>query len=206
MIERSAERDAAIAAMLPYVAVHGWTGAALRRGLADAGAMPASADWLFAGPTDMVEAYIDFADRRMAAAAAIDAPDRLSGRIRRLIALRLAQAEPERAAVRRAASVLALPGNGVLAARTLARTVDAIWHAAGDRAADFSWYTKRASLAGVYGATLLRWLGDGSGGVETLAFLDRRLADLGRIGRLRGRLTGGLRPAGPDTHTQPPAA
>ena len=38
-----------------------------------------------------------------------------------------------------------------------ARTVDAIWHAAGDRSADFSWYTKRAILAAVYTATVLYW-------------------------------------------------
>jgi ubiquinone biosynthesis protein COQ9 len=70
----------------------------------------------------------------------------------------------------------------------VARTTDAIWHAAGDRSADFSWYTKRAILAGVYGATLLRWLNDGSeDDADTLAFLDRRLAGVARIGRLRAR-------------------
>ncbi len=46
----------------------------------------------------------------------------------------------------------------------MARTVDAIWHAAGDRSADWSWYSKRAILAGVYGATLLFWLRDDSDG------------------------------------------
>jgi hypothetical protein len=51
--------------------------------------------------------------------------------------------------------VLAWPGNAALAARCIGRTIDALWHAAGDRAADFSWYTKRATLAGVYAATPL---------------------------------------------------
>jgi ubiquinone biosynthesis protein COQ9 len=65
--------------------------------------------------------------------------------------------------------------------------VDAIWHAAGDRSADFSWYTKRAILTVIYSATVLYWLRDVSeDDAATLAFLDRRLAVVGRIGRLRG--------------------
>ena len=66
--------------------------------------------------------------------------------------------------------------------------MDAIWRGAGDSSADFSWYTKRAILASVYGLTLLYWLRDTSDEDEaTLAFLDRRLAGVGRIGKLRGR-------------------
>ena len=97
---------------------------------------------------------------------------------------------PERSlAVRRAAAVLALPRHAGLAARCTARTVDAIWHAVGDRAADFSWYTKRATLAAIYTATTLYWLRDTSeDDAATLAFLDRRLAGLGRITALRRRL------------------
>ena len=74
---------------------------------------------------------------------------------------------------------------------TAARTIDAIWHAAGDRSADFSWYTKRAILTPIYAATLLYWLRDDSFDDEaTLAFLDRRLAAIGRIGKLRRRVEG----------------
>jgi ubiquinone biosynthesis protein COQ9 len=80
--------------------------------------------------------------------------------------------------VRRAVAVLALPGHGRVAARTLARTIDSIWHAAGDQSADFSWYTKRAILGAIYTATLVFWLRDaGEDDSATLAFLDRRLAD-----------------------------
>ena len=80
------------------------------------------------------------------------------------------------------------------AAACTARMVDAIWHAAGDRSADFSWYTKRAILAAVYTTTLFYWLRDTSeDDVATLAFLDRRLAGIGRIGKLRGQATEALR-------------
>ena len=55
-------------------------------------------------------------------------------------------------------------------------------------------YVREAVLAGVYGSTLLRWLADRSeDDAPTLAFLDRRLADVARIGRLRRRVKEGLR-------------
>ena len=73
------------------------------------------------------------------------------------------------------------------------RSVDAIWHAAGDRSADFSWYTKRAILAAVWTSTLLYWLRDTSeDDAATLAFLDRRLAGVGRIGSVRRRAEAAL--------------
>ena len=183
-IERSAERDRAIEAVLPLVATRGWTIGALRE------AAGPDADLLFpGGAAELVEAYIDYADRRMVAEAApIVAEERLSRRVRTLILTRLRQAEPEREAVRRSLALLSLPAHAGAAARSLARTVEAIWTSAGDNAADFSWYTKRAILAAVYAATLLYWLNDGDG-TRTEAFLDRRLAGVARIGKLRARLT-----------------
>jgi ubiquinone biosynthesis protein COQ9 len=182
--DREAARLAAIEAALPFVEAHGWTRAALRMAGGE------DADLLFpGGPAEMVEAYITLADRRMVEATApVIGNMKLSQRVRALIAARLRQAEPERAAVRRALGVLALPGNAAAAARSLAGTVDTIWAAAGDRSADFSWYTKRAILASVYTSTLLFWLNAGSDHEATLAFLDRRLAGVARIGKLRQRL------------------
>ena len=199
--ERSAERDAAIAAMLPHVPFDGWTRRALRMGLADIGVSPDDAELLFPGGTaDMIEAFCDWADRRMeAAAATLDPALRLHQRVRAVIALRLEQNRPHKEAIRRALALLALPRNARLAAACTARTVDAIWHAAGDRSADFSWYTKRAILAAVYATTVLFWLRDaGEDDAATLGFLDRRLAGVGRIGTLRRRAEtalGRFRPA-----------
>lgn len=199
--ERSAERDAAIEATLPHVPFDGWTLAAVRRGLASIGAQPEEAALLFpGGAADMIEAFCDWADRRMeAGAAGFDAGLRLHQRVRAAIALRLEQNRPFKEAIRRALAVLALPGHARLAAACTARTVDAAWHAAGDRSADFSWYTKRAILAAVYGAVVLYWLRDSSeDDAATLAFLDRRLAGVGRITSVRRRVEGAvgrLRPA-----------
>jgi ubiquinone biosynthesis protein COQ9 len=178
--ERSDERDAAIDALLATIPFEGWTIAALRS------AAGPDADLLFpGGATDMVEAFCDLADRRMAGSYT---EPRLPDRVRAVIAQRLARNRPHKEAIRRGLAVMA--AHPSLGARCTARTVDAIWHEAGDRSADFSWYTKRAILTGVYGATLLFWLRDDSeADAATLAFLDRRLAGVGQIGRLRARGT-----------------
>jgi ubiquinone biosynthesis protein COQ9 len=188
--ERMPERDAAILAMLPNVPFDGWTKRALRAGIAAVGMPADEADLLFPlGTIDMIETFSDVADRRMEEAATHLAETKISARVRAVIALRLEQNRPYKEAIRRALAVLALPQNAQAAAACTARTVDAIWHAAGDRSVDFSWYTKRAILAAVYSTTILYWLRDTSDAdADTLAFLDRRLAGVGQIGRLRKRV------------------
>jgi ubiquinone biosynthesis protein COQ9 len=192
-IERSPERDAAIRAALPIAAAEGWTEASLRAAVAATGGDPALAPSLFPrGPVGAIEAWSDLADREMEAAAAEDPAFpglRSAGRIRRLVELRLSAAGPHKAALRRALALLALPWNAPVSLRCTARTVDAMWHAAGDRSADFAWYTKRASLAAVYAATLAFWMRDEDPDcTAALAFLDRRLADLAALGRLRRKV------------------
>jgi len=187
--ERLPDRDRAIDAMLAHVPFDGWTKRALRAGVMDAHMPADEADLLFPlGAVDMIETFSDLGDRRMEAAAQ-DLPEtRVSAKLRAVIALRLEQNRPHKEATRRALAVLALPRNVRAAASCTARTVDAMWHAAGDRSADFSWYTKRGILTAVYGATVLFWLRDVSEeDADTLAFLDRRLAGVGRIGELRRR-------------------
>lgn len=183
--ERSPARDAALLSLLPRAAAEGWPAAARD---------PEARRLFPGGAPDMIESYIDLADRRMAEHAADALPAlRLTARVRALLEARFADAAPHLAAVRRAMPILALPQNAALAARTAARTVDAIWAAAGDTSADISWYTKRAILAGVYGSTLLYWLRVEGDMARTLAFIDRRLAGVGRLGKLRARLSGASR-------------
>jgi ubiquinone biosynthesis protein COQ9 len=188
--ERLAERDAAILAMLPSVAFDGWTKRALRAGVAAAGMAADEADLLFPlGTVDMIETFSDLADRRMEQAAAGLTETRLPARVRAIVALRLEQNRPYKEAVRRALAILALPHNARAAAACTARTVDTIWHAAGDRSGDFTWYTKRAILTAIYTATLLYWLRDTSeDDAPTLALLDRLLAAHARVHRLSRRL------------------
>ena len=66
--------------------------------------------------------------------------------------------------------------------------VDAIWYAAGDTSSDFNFYTKRATLAGVFSSTLFYWLNDRSeGDAATWAFLDRRIDDVMRFEKFKGQ-------------------
>lgn len=184
MMEAGPDRDArdgALDAILPLVPLYGWQAKAIAEGLRDAGMAPEDAEWMFPrGAISAIEAWIELADRRMEAAglAADLAGLRTHERVRFLIKARLEAAEPHRDVLRAALSILALPWNAPIAARSLARSVSAIWYAAGDKSADFSWYTRRATLAAIYSATLAFWLsGRGQGLDAALEFLDRRLAD-----------------------------
>jgi ubiquinone biosynthesis protein COQ9 len=64
-------------------------------------------------------------------------------------------------------------------ARLIWGTADAIWTALGDTSEDVNWYTKRATLSGVYGSVVLYWLGDDSLNHQaTRAFIDRRIENV----------------------------
>ena len=107
--ERSAERDAAIEAMLPHVPFDGWSKKALSMGLADAGMPADEVEFLFPlGPAYMVATFCDWADRRMEQAAIGLTETRVSRRVKATIALRLEQNRPHKEAIRRAIGVLAL--------------------------------------------------------------------------------------------------
>jgi len=173
-------------ALVLNVPFDGWTSKALHTALTALGRAPEEAGLIFAGGAgEMIEAYFALADQRMIEAAQ-GLEGGLTARVRAIVALRLAQIEGDKEAIRRALSWLALPSQAPRMARIVAATTDAIWYAAGDKSADFSWYTKRASLGAIYLATLLYWLSDASPENErTLGFLDRRLAGIGRIAKLR---------------------
>ncbi len=189
-------RDQLLAAALAHVPFDGWTGRALRAGAADLGLDPALAANAFpGGPAELLEAFSAEIDRRMLAELEVRDLKAMKHRQRIATAVR-ARFEllaPQREAVRRGLSFLAWPRNAALGAKCLYRSVDAIWHAAGDTSTDYNFYTKRMLLAGVYSATLLFWLNDESEGFsETWAFLDRRLAEVIRLGGGLGRVLGGL--------------
>lgn len=185
LAERSPARDAAVRAMLPIAADAGWTWATIRAGLRAAGEDPALAESHFpGGPVDAILTWIDMANETMATEAAAEglAAQRVPARIRRVVELRLGAVAAHKQALRRAVATLALPWNAPAALRSSAATASAMWYAAGDTSADFSWYTRRATLAGIYAATLAWWLRDDDPGLEdAMKFLDRRLAGHARF-------------------------
>ena len=181
-------RPRLLQAMIPHVAFDGWSAASVAAGAVDAGMDPDVAALVFpAGAVEMAVAYTALANDRMAAALAVAPPMKVRDRVTRAVRLRLEQAEGEREAVRRTVTVLAM--HPATAARTTWATADAIWRACGDTATDFNHYTKRATLGSVYAATLLYWLADESDGrADTLGFLDRRIAGIMGIEKVKARL------------------
>jgi ubiquinone biosynthesis protein COQ9 len=177
-----------LAEALPQVAFEGWSARALRIAAADAGLPPEAVVRAFPGGVDdAIRCWAEAGDQAMASAMAAEAVQGLKMREKIAAAVR-ARIEADgrhKEAVRRALSFLALPWNAALGARLSYRTVDAIWHACGDRSADFNWYTKRATLAAVYAATVLYWLDDDSeDSAQTWEFLRRRIDDLLKLPRL----------------------
>lgn len=182
-------RDAAIRAILPLVPGSGWTSQAIAAGLRAAGLPEEEATFLFPrGVISAIEAWVDLTDREMAAAVGDVSGERIPARIRALVAARLRLVAPHKDAARQALAVLALPWNAAAGVRGVARTADAIWRAAGDTSDDLSRYTRRMSLAAIYGATLAFWLRDDAEAIgPALDFLDRRLAGLARMQRCRSK-------------------
>lgn len=197
LAERAALKDRLLEAALLHAAFDGWSRRTLGNAAHDAGIDAATARRLFPRGGDSLLAWLDdWADRRMLAAVAGQDLERLP--VRRRIALlvraRLEPLAPHREAVRRAVAAHGLPANVAGTGSSLWRTVDLMWQTAGlggSPAEGFAYYSRRATLAGVLTATLLCWLGDQSeNSAATWAFLDRRIEDVMRIGRLRSRIDG----------------
>jgi ubiquinone biosynthesis protein COQ9 len=173
--------------VLPLVPFDGWSEHTLA--LAENRAGLARGEWkrAFAGGiNDCIDYYFLGIDEAVAREfpEAVLTEMRVPQRIEALLMARFAHLALHREAVRRVVAYRALPWNAAHACRSLFRTVDMIWRLAGDKSVDFSYYTRRATLAGVYGSTLLAWLDDDCGDMEkTREFLKRRLADVAAFGK-----------------------
>ncbi len=192
MSDIRSRKDALLLAMLPNVPFDGWTRAGMRAAAERAGIDIGELPLLFPGGVRDVAAWFShWADRQTLDALKRRRLDtmKIRQRIAAGVLTRLDILLPHREAMRRSLTLFATPLNLPQGAKLLYDTVDTIWHAAGDRATDFNFYTKRGLLAGVYAATTLYWLDDRSAGTEaTAAFLERRLAEVLAIPKLRGRI------------------
>jgi ubiquinone biosynthesis protein COQ9 len=180
--DREADRLALLEKTLAHAPFDGWSQRALEAGASDAGVpLDRMLNAFPGGMAELLDFYHRVADRRMldAMEAAQTAAMRVRDRIAFAVRARLEQNIAHREAIRSACSFLSMPQNLGLGARCLYRTVDAIWHAAGDRSTDHNFYTKRGLLAGVYGSTVLFWLNDKSVDQSaTWDFLDRRIGEV----------------------------
>ena len=184
----AAARSAILDAALPLAAAEGWTRSVLDRATQAAAVdAPLAARAFPRGPRDLVAALFTRADGIAESELAVRniAALRVPERIALAVRLWFAAMAPHRIALGRAAAVHAT--DPASAARSLWRTADALWRGIGDTSADFAYYTKRASLAAILAATFVVWRDDGT---ETHweAFLSRRLAEAGALGRTRRRV------------------
>lgn len=178
-----------LTAALPHVPFDGWSDVTLRAAAAETGLAEGIARAIFPrGGVDLALAYHAAGDEAMVEAlAATDlAALRFRDRIATAIMLRLDCADRE--LVRRGTALFALPRHSADGAAAIWRTTDRIWTALGDESRDANWYSKRATLSAVYGATVLYWLGDTSPeGQATRDFLDRRIEQVMGFERLKAR-------------------
>lgn len=184
-------RNRLLDAALDHVAFEGWSPAALAAAAADIGMDMGTARALC--PRGAVDLAADFhrrgdAEMRDRLAAADLGALRIRERVTLAVRTRIEVAS-DREIVRRGTALFALPQHAAEGAALIWGTADAIWTALGDPSEDVNWYTKRATLAGVYGATVLFWLGDTSDGTEaTWAFLDRRIGDVMQIEKFKAQV------------------
>ncbi|WP_289152210.1 COQ9 family protein [uncultured Salipiger sp.] len=178
-------------AALNHVAFDGWSETTFRAAVTDAGVDPVVARGLFPrGAVDMAIAFHRRGDDAMAAklAQADDEGLRYRDKVARAIRTRI-EVVDDREAVRRGTTLFALPLYAPDGAKLIWGTADRIWGALGDTARDFNWYTKRATLSGVYSSTVLFWLGDDSIDHQaTWDFLDRRIEDVMRIEKTKAKV------------------
>nr|MDJ0823383.1 COQ9 family protein [Paracoccaceae bacterium] len=98
------------------------------------------------------------------------------------------EAVEDKELVRRGVTLFALPHHAMDGVQAMWRTCDRIWDALGDTSDDINWYTKRATLSGVYSSTVLYWLGDDSlDNQATWEFLDRRIEDVMRFEKFKAQ-------------------
>jgi ubiquinone biosynthesis protein COQ9 len=180
--------------ILAHAAFDGWNEAAIAMAAGEIGVPADRARLAFPdGAAGMIDAWFDWVDKAMLLAFP---PERIAGmkireRIRELILFRLEAMAPQREALRRALTILAMPQNAPSGAKLAWRSADRIWRVAGDNATDFNHYTKRAILLGVYASTSLVFLDDESEDLAaTRAFLERRIDEVMRFEKAKARWRG----------------
>lgn len=166
-----------LAAAPPHVPFDGWSDLTLKAAAQDVGLAEGIARAIFPrGGIDLALAYHAAGDEEMVERLAATDLSALRFRDRIAAAVRLRLDCADRELVRRGTTLFALPQHTAEGTAAIWRTADRIWSALGDESRDVNWYSKRATLSAVYGATVLYWLGDLSEGSQaTHEFLDRRI-------------------------------
>ncbi|EDO32539.1 predicted protein [Nematostella vectensis] len=185
-----------LVAALGHVHTHGWTSSTIAAGAQSLG-LSAMAEGMFPrGGGDLALFYIEDCNLRLAdylveqtqaLQESQDAPrPRSSVVIRDALETRLRMVIPYISTWPQAMQLMMRPENAPDALKNVAYMVDEIWYHAGDTSTDYNWYTKRAMLAALYGATEVYMVRDQSEDfTNTWAFLDNRIADIKEMAKMR---------------------
>lgn len=187
-----------LSSALTHVPAHGFSQQALTLGAKDVGYLDISTNLFRKGAYDLVLYYL--VTQRLALKDRVQFPEDpklgVGRKVRSLILARL-RANVEADVVHQWSGALghmSLAENIPSSLRELGLLSDEMWFLAGDTSVDSSWYTKRASLSGVYAATEMFQTKDQSTEFrDTEEFLDRRLEELRIVG---GAVSGTLEWAG----------
>jgi ubiquinone biosynthesis protein COQ9 len=177
-------------ASMEFVPKYGWSRKTLAAGAAKSG-FPSTAHGLFPrGGAELVHFLTRTCNEKLVKEM-LEVKDKTTERenrtqiiIRKSLEVRLRMLIPYIDNWHQAMALMALPQNAPEALQNLFTMVDDIWFSCDDRTTDFSWYTKRASLAVLYKTSELFMTQDRSTDyLQTWQFLDRRIDNLALLGR-----------------------
>jgi len=174
--------------MLRHVPFDGWSDVAMQATAEELGMLASDVDLLFpSGVIGVIETGLKDIDYRMVNIFMNRFDGEITSmpvhlRVRELLLARFELLQPHKEAVRKLISFMTQPRHAKYGTSLVYKTLDCVWRVAGDRSTDYNFYTKRATLGVVYGATLLAFLDDDTPDLQkTRAFLDRRLRDVANL-------------------------
>ncbi len=177
-------------AALTHVPFDGWSEATFQEAIRDTGIDKTVARAVCPrGAVDLAVAFHMQGDEKMLERIAETDMSGMKFRDKVATAVRLRlEIIEDKEAVRRGATLFTLPLYAADGAKLIWGTSNKIWTALGDTSTDYNWYTKRATLSGVYSSTVLYWLGDNSPDhAATWEFLDRRIGDVMQIEKVKAK-------------------
>jgi len=192
MSQSNDTRDAILKAALKIAPFEGWTDLTLKRAVRDAGYPEGSGDLYFEnGIADVLDHWSEALNAQTVQSLSkldLDAM-KIRDRVTQGVLLRLQAIGRHEEAARRASSRLVLPDLAAKGVKQIWSAADTIWRGIGDTSTDANYYSKRAILSSVIGATLPVWLSDQSEDkAAARAFLDARIENVMSFEKLKWRV------------------
>ncbi|KAF9184375.1 Ubiquinone biosynthesis protein coq9, mitochondrial [Haplosporangium sp. Z 767] len=176
--------EAILKTAMTFVPEYGWTATSIAKAAESMGYPPILHGMFPRGGADLIDYFLQDCLNRLP----LELEGRMDGlstteKIKLSTLTRLGMIAPYIDRWPEALAIMGQPSNVSMSLNHLAKIVDEIWHLAGDTSADMNWYTKRASLAGVYTTTELYMTTDKTPNYQaTQKFLERRFEDAATVG------------------------